>query len=81
MKSKLEKQINKRKKNVREGEILVYSDQDNYNKYMVISDQEVLTGDIMIVDLNEDGTFDKYGDSQQIININELQYGWELMNA
>jgi len=81
MKSKLEKQIENRNKNVVAGETLVYSDQDNYNKYMVISDQEVLTGDILIVDLNEDGTFEKYGDSQQIININNLQYGWALLNA
>ena len=78
MKSKLETQLKERNKNLREGETIVYSDTKNYNRYMVISDQEVLTGDIQIVDLNDDGTFDKYSKSQRIINLYTLQYGWSL---
>lgn len=45
---------------------------------MVITDQEVMTGDIQIVDLNEDGSFEKYGKSQRIINIFETKEVWEL---
>ena len=78
MKSRLENQVEERNENVKEGEILVYSDMCNYNRYMVISNQEVMTGDIQIVELKADGTFDRYCDSMRIININNLQYGWHL---
>ena len=78
MKSKLQEQIIERNQNVKEGEILVYSDNCNYNRYMVISDQEVLTGDIQIVELSDFDKNGKYCKSMRIINLYNLQYGWQL---
>ncbi len=78
MKSKLEMQLDARNQNLKEGEVIVYSDMCNYIRYMVIADQEVLTGDIQIVELADDGSFEKYCDSMRTININDLQYGWQL---
>lgn len=79
MQSKLETQITERNKNVKAGEIIVYSDCCNYNRYVATSDQEVLTGDIQITPLNDDGSFDRFGELE-IINLRSMQYGWQLEN-
>ena len=78
MKSQLETQLNERNQNLREGEIIIYSDNCNFNRYMVISDQEVLTGDIQIVELSDFKKNGKYCNSMRTINLYSLQYGWQL---
>jgi hypothetical protein len=76
MESLLEQQIEERKKNLTSGEVIVYSDNCNYNRYLVLNDYEVLTGDVLVQRL-PDSEDDSYGEPE-IITFGNLQYGWQL---
>jgi len=67
----IEKQVEARKKGIQEGEILLCGNK----QYVVIT---VILDDIIIVEMEEDGSFDFFSKNKQTFNLSSLSNEWTI---